>query len=69
VTKQQRLQDLARRLRSIELKLDVLIEAQGLEKRLADREAADHAAAAPRREAICEQFGRSRVRWRDAQLD
>jgi hypothetical protein len=56
------MQDLARRLRSIERKLDVLIEAQGLEEKLAEREAADQAAAGQRREATSEQFGRSRGR-------
>jgi cardiolipin synthase len=42
--------------------LDVLIEAQGLEAKLAEREAADQAAATQRRETSSEQFRRSRGR-------
>jgi len=51
-----------RHLRAIDRKLDVLIEAQGLEAKVAEREAADQAAAAERRESVSEQFRQSRGR-------
>ena len=56
------MQDVMRRLRAIDRKLDVLIEAQGLEAKVAEREAADQAAAAERRESVSEQFRQSRGR-------
>ena len=54
------MQDVMRRIRAIDRKLDVLIEAQGLEVKLAEREAADKAAAAQQRESTGEQFRRVR---------
>jgi hypothetical protein len=54
------MQEVMRRLRAIDRKLDVLIEAQDLEAKLAEREAADKAAAARQRESTAEQFRRSR---------
>jgi hypothetical protein len=51
-------QDVARRLGAIERRLDVLIEAQGLEAKVAEREAADREAAAQQREASAKQFRR-----------
>jgi hypothetical protein len=54
------MQDVVRVLRSIDRKLDVLIEAQGLEEKLAEREATDRATAAERRESSGEQFQRAR---------
>jgi hypothetical protein len=56
------MQDVIRLLRGIDRKLDIVIEAQGLEAKLAEREAADRAAASQRRESIGEQFGRTRSR-------
>ena len=56
------MQDVLRLLRAVDRKLDVLIEAQGLEEKLAEREALDRAAAAERRESIGEQFQRARGR-------
>jgi hypothetical protein len=54
------MQEVLRRLRAIDRKLDVLIEAQDLGAKLAEREAADKAAAAKQRESIAEQVRRSR---------
>lgn len=56
------MQEVVRVLRAIDRKLDVLIEAQGLEGKLSEREAVDRAAAAERRESTGEQFQRARGR-------
>jgi hypothetical protein len=53
------MQDVVRRLRAIDRKLDVLIEAQELEGKLAEREASDRQAAAQQRESTAEQFRRA----------
>ncbi len=51
--------EVLRRLAELERKLDVLIESQGLEGRLRDREADEEAAREARRREIAEQFRRS----------
>jgi hypothetical protein len=51
--------DVARRLRAIDRKLDVLIEAQGLDAKVAEREVSDREAAAQQRESTAEQFRRA----------
>jgi hypothetical protein len=48
-----------RRLRSVELKLDVLIDAQGLQAELDEREQADRAERKLKAEQRDEQFRRS----------
>src|SRR5216683_231781 len=53
------MQEVMRRLRAIDRRLDVLIEAQGLEAKLAERETSDREAAARRRESTAEQFRRA----------
>jgi hypothetical protein len=53
------MRDVVRRLRAIDRKLDVLIEAQGLEAKLAEREASDREVAAQQRESTAEQFRRA----------
>jgi hypothetical protein len=53
------IRDVVRRLHAIDRKLDVLIEAQGLEEKLAEREASDREAAARQRESTAEQFRRA----------
>ena len=52
--------EVLRRLTELERKLDVLIEAQGLEGRMREREAAEEAAREARRQEIAERFRRSR---------
>jgi len=53
------MRDVVSRLRAIDRKLDVLIEAQGLEAKLAEREALDREVAAQQRESTAEQFRRA----------
>ena len=52
--------EVLRRLADVERKLDVLLEAQGLEGRLREREAQEEAARETRRREIAERFRRSR---------
>jgi len=53
------MRDVVSRLRAIDRKLDVLIEAQGLEAKLAEREALDREVAVQQRESTAEQFRRA----------
>jgi hypothetical protein len=53
------IRDVLNRLRGIDRKLDVLIEAQGLEAKLAERETSDREAAAQQRESTAEKFRRA----------
>ena len=50
------MRDVVSRLRAIDRKLDVLIEAQGLEAKLAEREALDREVAAQQRESRPSSF-------------
>jgi hypothetical protein len=52
-------QNVLRRLRSVELRLDVLIDAQGLQAELDEREQADRAERKLKAEQRDEQFRRS----------
>jgi hypothetical protein len=56
----ERQTEVLRRLDEVDRKLDVLLEAQGLEGRLREREAAEEAAREARRQEIAERFNRSR---------
>jgi hypothetical protein len=54
-----KLDKVLRKLRSVERKLDVLIEAQGLESKLREREAEDKRVAAERGEQTAAQLSRT----------
>ncbi len=56
----ERQTEVLRRLDEVDRKLNVLLEAQGLEGRLREREAAEEAAREARRQEIAERFNRSR---------